>query len=420
MRTAILTLALSLAACGSDPASTPPGEQRRSDLERDLDPDVAAEVVSDLTESNRRFAFDLYQELRAQPGNLFMSPHSVSIALAMTYAGAEGQTESQMAEALHFDQEEPLLHQAFNALDLDLATRSDASTDGGEAPELNIVNALWGQAGYGFEAPFLDTLAVNYGAGMSLMDFGGDPEGSREIINTWVEDATEERILDLIPAGAITGNTALVLTNAIYFKGSWSTPFEPSQTAPAAFTTLDGATVQPPTMNGQLRVPYADLDGFAMVELPFAGHDIALQLIVPDEGEFETVEASLDQAAFDAAVAQLSEHDVTLAVPKFEMRTPFDLVPPLQQLGMVDAFGAADFSGISSGGGLAITDVVHQGFLLVNEEGAEAAAATAVILGESAAPLATLTVDRPFLVTIVDRPTGALLFLGRVTDPTAG
>lgn len=417
-----LPLALALAACGTtDPgAIAPPGDVARSELERDTNPAVSDADVASLTESNRRFAFDLYQEIREGSDNLFFSPHSISIALAMTYAGAEGNTELEMADALHFDHPEPLLHEAFNRLDLDLAQRSEVEVASGEPPILDVVNATWGQIGFDFVDAFLDTLAVNYGAGMNLMDFATDPEGSRQQINQWVEDATAERIEDLLPAGSITGNTRLVLTNAIYFKGSWVTPFEASQTSPAGFETLGGSTVQAPTMHGTLRAPYAERDGYAVVELPFSGEEIALQLIVPDAGRFAEIEAALDQGEYDAAVAALSEHDVTLAVPKFQMREPLDLQPPLKALGMVDAFGAADFSGLSPGGGLAITDVLHQGFLEVDEQGAEAAAATAVVLGESAAPIATLTVDRPFLVTIVDRPTGALLFVGRVADPTAG
>lgn len=417
MRTLSL-LALALAACGGQTPAAP-GEEARSSLDRDLDPDVSAAQVASLTESNRRFAFDLYQEIRAASDNVFISPHSISIALAMTYAGAEGNTEAEMAEALHFDLPEPTLHQAFNRLDLDLDARSEVAVENGDPPVLEVVNATWGQTGYPFEAPYLDLLAVNYGAAMNLLDFGADPEGSRTQINDWVEQVTRDRIQDLLPAGSITSATRLVLTNAVYFKGSWVTPFEPANTREEPFETLSGGTVSPPTMHGSLRVPYADLDGFALAELPFGGEEIALQLLVPDEGRFEEIEASLDQESYDAAVAAMSQHDVTLAVPKFTIKEPLDLVPPLKALGMVDAFGPADFDGISEGGGLAITDVVHQGFLDVNEEGAEAAAATAVVLGESAAPVATLTVDRPFLVTIVDRPTGALLFLGRVADPTA-
>ncbi|MBX2797797.1 MAG: serpin family protein [Myxococcales bacterium] len=414
MRTPFL-MALAMVACGSP---SEPGEPVRSNLDRDLDPEVTNEQLASLTESNRRFAFDLYHGVSDQADNLFLSPHSISIALAMTYAGAEGTTEQQMAEALQFDLPEPTLHQAFNRLDLDLQARGEARVQEGEPPILRVVNTTWGQTGYAFEPDYLDVLALNYGAGMNLLDFAADPEASRTQINDWVEDMTSDRIEDLIPAGAIKSSTRLVLTNAIYFKGSWVTPFQASQTAPAPFTTLGGGTVQADTMNGTLRVPYADLDGFAIVELPFSGEEVALQLLVPDADRFAEIEASFDQATYDAAVQAMTVHDVSLAVPKFEMKSPLDLVEPLQSLGMVDAFGAANFDGISEGGGLAITDVIHQGFLAVNEEGAEAAAATAVIMGESAAPLASLTVDRPFLVTIVDRPTGALLFLGRVADPT--
>ena len=409
-------LALSALVMGCSVATDP--NLVRSDLDRDVNPDASESDLATLTQNNRSFAFSLHDVLTEDSDeNFFYSPHSISVALAMTYAGADGRTETEMAEAMRFTLPEPDLHATFNQLDLELKSRSQADVEG-EPPILETANSLWGQIDYEFVPTFLDLLAVHYDAGMRRLDFGGDPDGSRETINTWVEDHTEDRIQDLLPEGSITPSTRLVLTNAIYFKGSWVFPFESAQTRNADFATLAGSTVSVPTMQGTPRVNYADYDGYSVVELPFVGHDMAMVLLVPDAGEFATVEDQLDRAFYDTAVAGLTEHDVELALPKFELRTPIDLIPPLRALGMNQAFDAADFSGLAANGGLAITDVVHQGFIAVDEQGAEAAAATAVVLGESAAPQASLTIDRPFILTIVDRPTQALLFVGRITDPS--
>ena len=410
----LLVLSL-LIGCESEPADP---NLVSSDEPRNLDPQVPDGELASFTQSNRTFAFSLYEVLTSgSEENFFYSPHSISSALAMTYAGAEGNTATEMADAMHFDLPEPTLHSAFNRLDLELMSRSEVEVAEGNPPELNVANSIWGRNDYPFVTDYLDLLAVHYGAGLRHLDFAGDPEGARATINGWIADQTEDRIEELLPRDFITGNTVLVLTNAIYFKGSWLNPFEVSQTQDQDFLMLDGSTVSVPMMNGSLRTGYVDYEGYSVVELPFVGQDLSMVLFVPDVGEFASFEAQLDVSTYDGAVSSLSEHDVTLAMPKFEMRTPINLVAPLQQLGMNDAFGAADFSGLSERGGLAITDILHEGFISVDEVGAEAAAATAVSLGESAAPPAEVTLDRPFMFTIVDRPTNSVLFVGRVIEP---
>lgn len=394
-----------------------------SDKARDEAPDVSDETLAALTEANRGFATAMYRALKEGDKNLFFSPHSISVALAMTWAGAAGDTETEMQSALGWSLlAEEDVHAGFNALDLALDSRSELPEDtDGDGFQLSIVNQTWGQRGFGFEDPFLDVLATQYGAALYLLDFQADPEGSREAINDWVEEVTEDRIVDLLPEGAITDLTRLVLANAIYFKASWSLPFELADTADGTFVRLDGSAVTVPMMNGVPETAYASGDGWALVELPYVGEELDMTLIVPDAGRFEEIEAGLDQPFLDEALAATREHRVTLSMPRFSFKTEADLVDGLVAQGMVQAFDAdqADFTGMSTEAQLYVSGVFHQAFVAVNEEGTEAAAATAVVIGEESEPeSATLTADRPFIVLIRDRPTGAVLFLGRVMDPS--
>jgi serpin B len=423
--------ALAVLGCNGDPATeavspTPappvPGELLASDLNRDLAPDVDFATIDALTESNRAFAMDLYQELAVEDGNLFLSPHSISLALAMTYAGARGTTASEMATALHFDLPEAELHPAFNALDLELATREQLPPDvEGDPFRLSVVNQTFGQTGFGFETPFLDTLAVNYGAGMHLLDFAADPEGSRTAINEWVEDHTEDRIEDLLPAGSITNDTKLVLANAIYFKASWAAPFDPANTSDGAFTTLDGTLSTVPMMHTVEPLPgaWAEGDGWVAARLPYVGEQLGMGVLVPDAGRFTEIESSLDGATFDAILDDLTPAELNVTLPKFGFEDDFDLVPPMEALGMEQAFtGEADFSGMTTESVLRISGILHKSFIDVNEEGTEAAAATAVVMTDTAiGEVRTIDVDRPFLFWVYDVPTGALLFVGRVVEP---
>ncbi|MFN7147678.1 MAG: serpin family protein, partial [Myxococcota bacterium] len=344
-----------------------------------------------------------------------------SVALAMTYAGAEGETEAEMADALGFTLPEATTHAAFNALDLALDSRADVPADEeGDGFALSIVNQAFGQTGYPFEAPFLDVLATQYGAAVYLLDFSSDPDGSRTAINGWVEDVTNDRIVDLLPEGSITDLTRLVLANAIYFKASWSVPFDPAATTDADFHLLDGTAVSVPTMHGNLETSCASGPGWTAATLPYVGNALDMVLLVPDAGAFETVEAALDGAALDAALGALGGCDLQVSMPKLTFKTNASLVPPLQALGMEAAFDSnrADFSGMSTASDLFVTGVFHQAFVAIDEKGTEAAAATAVVISDESAPLpVTLDVDRPFLFAIRDRPTGAVLFLGRVVDP---
>jgi serpin B len=417
----LLTL-LSLVACSAVPAVV--ADVARSDRERNLEPDVSAPELLQLASDNRAFAFDLYRVLReSESGNLFYSPFSISVALAMTYAGARTQTEQEMVEAMRFSLSQQRLHPAFNGLELALSSRGEgAEGRDGEGFRLNIANALWGQRGYGFLQTFLDVLAENYGAGMRLVDFEDAAESARVTINEWVGEQTEGRIQDLIPPGAIDSTTRLVLTNAIYFNAAWQIPFTESRTEDAPFTRLDGSQVTVPMMRQTESLGYLEGDGYQAVDLLYDGAELSMTILLPEEGTFEAFEASLDAERVEALFSALQRTEVALAMPKFEFESQFSLPTALRQLGMVEAFtSAADFSGMTGDRDLFVSDVVHTAFVAVDEAGTEAAAATAVIMKLTAMPAepVEMTLDRPFVFFIRDIQTGTVLFVGRVMDPTA-
>jgi serpin B len=394
----------------------------QSNLSRNLDPDVSPAEIETLTSGNAAFAFALYREVAVGDANLFFSPHSISSALAMAYAGARGATETEMAQALRFGLGQAALHPAFNALDLELNGRDEVGPPyEGDGFELEVANAVWGQRGFPFRPAYLDTLALNYGAGLRLADFEGDPDGSRRTINDWVSDQTNDRVKDLLPPGGVSKDTRLVLTNAIYFKAPWLFPFEAKDTTTEPFTPLFGSPVSVPMMHETATFSYARVGDLQAVELPYNGAKLAMLLVVPDAGQFAAFEATLDVETYLAIRDGLETHEVHLGLPRFEFDSTLSLSDPLRRaLGMTDAFdpGAADFSGIDGRKDLFISDVLHKAFVSVDEKGTEAAAATAVVIGATGIPgfPVTLTIDRPFFFVIRDIPTGAVLFVGRVTE----
>lgn len=437
----IVLLVTALVACDDDDSDTPSPsspspsptvspsptdgfELAKSDIERQLSPAVAQSDLSNLVAGNNAFALDMYKALDGEEGNLFFSPYSISVALAMTYAGARGATEQQMADVLHFLLDTENLHSAFNALDLVLTEDTDAPPDEmGDPFILNIANSLWGQSGYPFLQDFLDTLAENYGAGMRLLDFVTASEPARITINDWVSDNTEQRIKDLIPEGAITDLTRLVLANAIYFKASWLHQFNENLTRDEVFHMLDGSEVMVPMMSlpDPEQFGYVDGDGYQAVEMPYVGGKAAMTLILPDEGAFADFEAGLSAELIVEIIAGLEHKSVELRLPKFSYEQAIGLNSVLAQMGMQDAFdpNVADFSGMDGTKLLYITDVFHKAFVAVDEKGTEAAAATAVIVGIESMPQidVELTVDRPFIFLIRDTENGQILFTGRVLNP---
>jgi serpin B len=403
-------LGLVLAGCGHDYTDI------ASSSARDTSPSTAD--VPTLTSDEASFAFDLY---RAQVGadsrsNVFFSPYSISVALAMTYAGTRGNTASQIATAMHFTLPPEQLHTAFDALDLALASRQDV--------RLSVANSIWVQRSLAFGKPFLDTLAIDYGSEVRGVDFIGASAQATNAINGWVADQTAGKIGNLFQPGALGVDTRVVLVNAIYFDANWKTQFDSSKTQLAPFTKLDGTTVNAPLMNlAKLNAPVALAPTYAAIDIPYAGGQTSMLVIMPNGGQFASVEASLGGDFLAQVVASLQPQDVALSLPKFTLKgATVSLKPALESLGMVDAFDpkTADLTPMAtSDQPLHVDDVVHQAYVRVDESGTEAAAATGVSVGTNAIEeIPPVVVNRPFFFVLRDVPTGAVLFVGRVMDPT--
>lgn len=358
------------------------------------------------------FAVDVYRRLGETEENLFFSPLGISLTMAMIHGGARGATELQMAEALRFGLPQESLHPAMNWLDATLQSRAESGDF-----QLNIVNGTFGQEGQTFLDAYLDLLARNYGAGLSLLDFESEPEAAREAINGWVARETQQKIPDLLPEGSIDPMTVLVLVNAMYFKAAWETPFRAQRTQSAVFHAARG-DVTVPMMHGEPRgVSYVEGDGYQAVALPYRGKAFDMVIVMPDEERFDEIESTLDGERLVGILDALRLTRVALTMPRFEIRTRASMSRILQDLGMPDAFSpAADFSGITGRRNVYLSMVQHEAFVRVDEAGTEAAAATAGVIDLVSLPM-PVVIDRPFLFLIRDVETGTILFLGRVMNP---
>ena len=415
-----------LAACGApiqNGAKPDAASLVKSDVPRQA-PDPKA--IAAASAAVQALTADLYRQLGTAPGNLFFSPYSVEFALAMARAGAAGKTRDEMDRVLRAGSGSDL-DTALNALDQEIAKRSAKYPIGdGKTAELELApaNQLFGQRGLAFEQAFLDRLAAQYGAGMRLVDYvsASSREQARGEINSWVSGRTHERIPELIKQGVLNDLTRLVITNALYFKGKWAVPFTKGATAAAPFHRLDGSTSSAQLMS--LSAPslgYAQDVGYTALQLPYV-QGVSMLAIVPDAGAFSAVEARVNDGSLLTAIAGGLKHDaaVRLRFPKFTFRSQSALKPALSALGMPTAFTPdADLSGMTKAEKLRIADVLHEAFIAVDEDGTEAAAATAIVVGVTSAPSKTidLVVDRPFFFAIRD-DSGAILFFGRVVDPT--
>ena len=407
-----------LVACstGREPAAVP---DARSNVSRETAVDVAPTTLDELVAGNNRFAFDLFHAVAQEEGNLFFSPYSISTALAMTYAGARGETAVQMADTLHYTLAQSQLHAAFNALNLRLTASDDE-----EEFALAIANALWSQKDEEFRQEFLDLLAAHYGAGIHLVNFQSEAgrEAASERINQWVSDATSGRITDLVNPKLFTSRTRLVLTNAIAFDGLWQQPFD-GDTENAGFTLLDGSSVRVLLMQRYATItPYASGEGWQAAEVAYQGGRAHMLVLLPAEGHFERFASELDTARLAEIEAALTPTDLALYLPRFEYAADLTLAETLADMGMPLAFSesAADFSGIAEIPPLLyISHVLHKAYVAVDELGTEAAAATEVevVVGSEEVMPETMRVDRPFLFLIRDTEQGTILFLGRVVDP---
>jgi serpin B len=411
---------------------------------------LAAESGPAATATNEA-GVDLYRRLATGDSNLCLSPYSIETALAMTFAGSDGKTRAEMARVLHLSTSDETLHNSFGALQRELEDMSARSAKhltesrrvvGPQQPIIiTIANRLFAQKGYDFRAAFLDLVKERYGAPLEPVDFRKDASGATQRINSWVLEQTRERIRDLIPAGALNATTRLALVNAIYLKAPWARAFMKGSTTPEPFHVRGGEGVKVPTMNAVTSCGYAKRDGFIAVSLPYSDRDLQFLLLVPDETKgLPALEKRITPALLGQCT-KLEMQDVNLHLPKFKFEPPtLNLGATLQGLGMPTAFdqprGSANFDKLaprksasrtdSSGGEpddyLYISAVFHKTFIAVDEEGTEAAAATAVTMsvGSAAAPKPEppeVKIDRPFFYAIQHVPSGTCLFIGRVTDP---
>jgi len=371
---------------------------------------------------NNLFAFDLYRRLAADPahagGNLFFSPYSISSALAITYEGARGTTADEIGAVLHLPTNDTLRREGFAAIDAGLNRESGNYT-------LRTANALWAEETHSFLPEYIETAARWYGANATSLDFINDSEGSRETINRWVENETEDKIRDLLPSGSIDPLTRLVITNAIYFKGTWVERFDPAETMEEEFRVGPNETVTVPMMHGKTIYPYAETDTFQALEMPYAhGNEteLAMLVLLPREDNLTAAEESLDAEKVMDLRESLTSRQVEVFFPKFTLETEYGLPPTLAAMGMSTAFDedAADLSGMDGTRDLFITGIFHKAFVDVNEEGTEAAAATGVVAGGGGIRSETPPVfraDHPFVFLIVEKDSGTVLFIGRVVNP---
>lgn len=427
--------ALLATACSGDdnPVVRNPGDDahpfavaRAAGVERSAG-EVDATLLREQAASNNRFAVAMYHQLKKDGENLFFSPHSMSAALGMAAAGARNQTEQQMRDALQVTLEGAVFHDALNGLDVNL----EGHVDGADGVELNIDNSVWAQTGFDFETTYLDLLARSYGAGVNLLDFAAAPDDSRLVINDWVSEQTRERIQDLLPQGSISSATRLVLTNAVYFLADWLYRFGADLTTDEPFRRLDDSTVSVPLMQlgeygEKVDLEYArDADAaIRVINLYYRGERLCMTVLLPDAGAFSAYERALSIDGIDPLISRLHQTRLPpVRLPRFTFTSAsMPLREPLRALGMRHAFepGLADFSGIDGRRDLFVSQVLHKAFVAVDEQGTEAAAATAVIIELTAVPsdAPSFIANRPFIFLIRDTQTGLILFMGRIVDPS--
>jgi serpin B len=379
-----------------------------------------------VADANNRFAFDLYSRLAKDneytSSNIFFSPFSLSSALAITYEGARGNTADEIRSVFYLPMNDTMRKEGFSGLNAGINSGDPGYT-------LRTANALWAEKTYPFLTEYINTAERSYGANITNLDFKSHPEDSRITINTWVENKTEDRIKDLIPAGVIDPMTRLVITNAIYFKGDWVKQFDKNKTTDADFRTAPGKTVKVPMMertDEDAIYLYAENGDLQMLSMPYehtTGKELSMVVLLPKADNLTTTEASLSADTLSVLQQSATSRRVMVYFPKFTLKTKYSLPDMLGAMGMPTAFtGNADFSGMDGTKNLLISDVIHQAFVDVNEEGTEAAAATAVVMKLAAAPanpepVPVFRADHPFIFLIQDDETGAILFIGRVVNP---
>jgi serpin B len=431
-RKTILSLALIFLAsillvvsCGTSTRAVE-GEFSYSDVERDLSPNVTPAEIDELVADNRHFAFDLYNWLIQSNDNLIYSPWSISVALSMAYAGAEGQPKTDMAGVLHFNLDDETLHAAFDAIDLELDEIASVEPGYGEEEAvpftLNTANSLWVQEDLELNPDFLDILSLDYGAGVGRVDFQTDPVRSAEVVNDWIADKTEDKITDALSPESLSENTILLIINAIYFLANWENQFKPDVTEDDVFHTFADGDVTVPMMSQQEHFRYSEGDGWQAVELPYIGRGASMLILLPESEEYTRVEGMLDQSFLAEIKDGMEYEDVRLTMPKFEFRSHLNLGDTLREMGMESAFeyGFDSMLAVPPPNPVAIDEVIHEAFISVDEEGTEAAAVTIVEMDVTSAPMqepVEFTVDHPFIFLITESSTDTILFMGRVMNP---
>lgn len=374
-------------------------------------PAAAAKSVSS---GNNQFAFELFKNVASEKNsNVFFSPVSISTALAMAYAGSRGETQKQMADVLHFTGTQQQVASGFQSLLASLAQPASA------AYQLQVANALWAQPGAQFQPDFVSLMHTYYSGDFRMLDFAQTNQ-SLATINHWVADKTSGKIAQLLHAGDIDAHTRLVLTNAVYFKGTWTTPFDERLTKPGAFTAGNGTTQQVPFMHRTGFFRYALVGDLQVLELPYKGDELAMLVLLPRAATKDPW-AGFTGAKLQQLQAQMKNTNVVLSLPKFKVEARLSLAHTLSDMGMPDAFDqSADFSGMTSKEKWLISAVVHEAVVDVNEQGTEAAAATGVVMRPTmmlpGQPV-VFRADHPFLYVIIHQPSNSILFLGRLSNP---
>jgi serpin B len=378
-------------------------------------------------EANNRFSASLYRQLAAgdTPGNIFFSPFSISSALAITYEGAHGTTADEIRSVFFFPANKITMREGY-------ATENAAINSGDTGYTLNTANALWADKTDVLLPTYSVIAEKYYGANTTNLDFVNQPEASRKTINTWVADQTNDKIPDLLPPGTIDSLTRLVITNAVYFKGTWENQFDANLTTDTTFITSDGSqdTVKMMQQTGKDAIyPYAETSDVQMLSLPYTtknGKGLSMVLLLPRHNNLSAAVPYLDSVNLKSLEKSASVRQVKVYIPKFKIETQYSLKKTLSSMGMPTAFSdSADFSGMDGTKNLNISDVVHKAYIEVNEEGTEAAAATGVVMGTGAAapgtelPIPIFRADHPFIFLIQDNSNGTILFVGRVADPTS-
>lgn len=382
----------------------------------------SAVVDSTLVAGNNEFAFDLFSEVCSMQGdgNVFLSPFSISMALGMTWNGASGETAQEMASVLHFILPVLYVNEAFQRVSSEISSGSLHGAESGEPFSMVVANGIWVQNGFTLLNSFVSAVTEYYSAGVQNLDFTDDPEGSREIINSWVAENTMQKILDLIPRGALEADTRLVLTNAVYFKASWQHPFNELATTDGRFLLPCQSPMMVPMMNQTEFFDYASSEEWQAVSMAYAGGDASMLIILPLN--MDDFLESFDSEMLASVQRRMSRVNVDLTMPRFEFTRSMPLSDILVSMGMETAFGGgANFQAITGGPDLNISEVLHKAYVKVDEEGTEAAAATAVVMNITAMPATPveMNVNRPFVFIIQDSTTGSIIFMGRVTDPSS-